>query len=135
MSVLMLESAKRLKQLYADLSDKKRIEDNNFKKQYGPNVLLPTDKGPHCSNWFLAIFHVSLSRRAIDAFFSIYGLVEYQYKFQTKNQVNNWYIKLESDDQVDLVFEAMESERLNLGGRVIRCFRLREEPQEILQQF
>ena len=126
---IMLESARRLKQLYGDLTDKKRQEDTNFKKQYGTNVLLPTDKGTPCPKWFLAIFHVALSKRAVDAFFSIYGLVEEQYHFETKNKMDNWYIKFENDEEVEEVFEAMRKKRLNLGGRVISCYRLREEPQ------
>lgn len=124
----MRESAKILKQLYSDLSEKRRHEDSNFKKIYGPNVLLPTDKGSHCDNWFMALFHESLSDRAVDAFFSIYGLVVEQHRFQTKNRMDGWYIKLENDEEVELVFDAIDKKRLKLGDKVIQCYRLKEEP-------
>ena len=124
----MLDSALKLKDLYSYLKDKKRYEDKNFKKIYGPNVLAPTEKGPHCDNWFFALFHEYLSERAVDAFFSIYGLVVELHRHPERTKLEGWYIKLENDEEVDEVFRAMENKRLRLGDKVINCYRLRKEP-------
>lgn len=126
----MLDSAKLLKQLYSDLSEKKRHEDSNIRKIYGNNVLPPTDKGYHCDNWFLALFHENLSDRAVDAFFSIYGLVVEQHRSPVKGKFIAWYIKLENDDEVDSVINAMNNKRLRIGDKVILCYRLKEEPND-----
>lgn len=120
----MLESAKRLKALYLKLYDIRKSADNNLKKKF-PNVIFPDENVGHIDGWFLARNMPSLTPTALDAFFSIYGLIV---ENKPSDDAGDWYIKFEEDKDVENVLDAMSKNRLVIGDSRIKCYRLSQPP-------
>jgi hypothetical protein len=109
--------------MYFELYERQRNAHQKLKSIY-PGVILPGEDGivPYPC-WFL-VTKLTLSRGAIEAMLSIYGLVEDIRP--TEPGRSDFYIRFESDDQVDEVLRA--GRRLNNAGQKIDCYRLHQAP-------
>ena len=120
----MRASAIRLRSLYDDFNERGRAIRQTIKADYPMALTSMDDMTRHADGWLLLVKPPStLSERAIRSMFSIYGLV--MRIIRTERQTD-FYVYFEDDDQVDEVLKA--GTRLNVGGRVIECYRLMEPP-------
>lgn len=125
----MRNSARRLKELYLKYEEHFRNPDQKGRALY-PELIQPNDPPhPYAERWILCrhlprIMLEDRSLMAVDAMFSIYGLV---ITHVSGRQAGDLFLEFESDDQVEDVLRAKE--RLNVGGDVIKCFRIRMPPE------
>jgi hypothetical protein len=120
-------SAARLEELYREISDRNSNIQFQLRTTY-PGIIFPTDPpDPHASGWLVALdTPASLSERAIESLFSIYGLVESKIPESRGSKSISWYLKFSVDNDVGKVLAA--GKRLNVAGCRIECYRLRVAP-------
>jgi hypothetical protein len=120
-------SAVRLKELYREVADRNNNAQLQLRNTY-PGIILSGDEpDPHGEGWFIALnVPASLSARAVEALFSIYGLVQAKFPDPRGGKSIAWYVRFEDDEDVEAVFRA--GKRVNVAGCRIDCYRLRIAP-------
>jgi hypothetical protein len=120
-------SGLRLKELYRELFDRNSNTQLQLRNAY-PGIILPSDEtDPHAQGWFVAVsVPASLSPRALESLFSIYGLVESKIPDSRTGKLMSWYVRFAEDADVGAVLRA--GKRLNVAGCRIDCYRLRFAP-------
>lgn len=119
----MRNSAGRLRDLYAEINERGRNPLYSMKTSYPLIILNSEHQDPHADGWFLLLdVPGNMTERAMDSMLSIYGLLQHY----RPTGSGGFYVKFETDEQVDAIIEA--GTRLNVAGKPLRCFRLRDIP-------
>ena len=123
----MTSSSRLLQRLYNELRDHRRLLSVPAKEMYGQSVIVPGENTAPAPGWMLADMRgISISEKAIESLFSIYGDVSHVFTYINGN---TWLIKRDSDEQANAALDARQRKRLKVGDNLVDCYKLSRPPE------